>query len=46
MAHDLILTLRELLRFIDLDFSGLPFDATLRGAGAAGEYAYRDRDKR
>jgi len=46
MAHDLILTLRELLRFIDLDFAALPFDATLRGAGAAGEHAYRDCDKR
>jgi hypothetical protein len=43
MAHQLILTLRELLRFIDFDFGGLPFDATPRGAGAAAEYAYRDK---
>ena len=29
-----------------VDFGTLPFEATLRGAGAAGEHAYRDRDKR
>jgi hypothetical protein len=46
MAQDLILTLHELLRFIDLDFGSLRFDATRRGAGAAAEHAYRDRGKR
>src|ERR1035437_3359513 len=46
IAHALILTLHELIRLIDLDLGGLLFDATLRGAGAAGEHAYRDRDKR
>lgn len=39
MAHDVILTLCELLRFIDLDFDALPFDAALRCAGAAAEHA-------
>ncbi|MFH1604640.1 MAG: hypothetical protein ABIH03_12110 [Pseudomonadota bacterium] len=44
-AHDVILTLHELRKFIDLNFGGLPFDTTPGGAGAAGKYAYRDRDK-
>ena len=46
IAHEFILTLHELVRFIDLDFGRPPFDATLSGAGAAEEHAYRDRDKR
>ena len=45
-AHDLILTRGEFGRFIDLDFGGAPFDAALRNAGAAGERAQRDGDKR
>lgn len=44
--HDDILTRCERAAFIDLDFVGGAFDATLRGGGAAGECAYRNRYKR
>ncbi len=45
IAHVVILTLYELTRPINLDLGGPNFDATLRGADAAGEHAYRNRDK-
>ena len=46
IAHEFILILCELSGFIDLDFAGATLAAILRVAGAAGEHACHDGDKR